>query len=772
MTESGLASLRASGIERYGFTTLTKNTENKFFHISRKDDNETIKVFNNLQILEQKIRQHLQEKFKILQAQKTFVNLASNILNIISSKSGIFGKSKNINRLKQQKSRVSHVHGHVRVERANEKSKNTKLTKMENSNCTEKTEQKQQMNLSSENVSHINKMNITNNNNNTSRQQQIVNLIEEKVVQSRQLKNRVMNLWKETYKNMKEEHKKYEFARKNSTKSRNSQTSSTTSNLTSGLGDSSQLNSPNSINCTCSSHNNSDDDLIETDRTDSFDFGTPLAATPISFLESSPTDKANKNETSNNRRKKFIINELLTTESNYISDLHLALQKYQHFAQNIDQSYKNYGKIELRPHEIEILFGNLQQIWKFHQSQLNFGRFSLECLKDDNNNIFDQITTSFIKYQQDFIQLYIQYSTNHPKASEIMVKPSVTEYFDFIQIKNNLAQSLQSLLIKPIQRMVKYSLLLKDFLLCLEFESKAWLECNEAYQKMAELPKKANDASHYQLIVWQGFDEYWRLQKNNDTIDFSAEDLNSCYDEVDAPKTGDDTIINNQISSTDFKNLILQMPIKILHRPQESTEKSSISINKKFRSTSTNSASNQSITNQISSQMSNLGQKMAGSSQKLASKIANRLNHLSVKDRHLFLFEKCIVLTKMKKKDEGIDQSKYFIKNVIPIDKSLKISRENDQILTKLPKNCQTKPNNPSLLDHSFTSLPAIRRETKTSDFSINSNRFLDEISTFFDQPNYSNYRLTLTNSKEKITFVIDGPENFACLAEKLDVTF
>ena len=66
-----------------------------------------------------------------------------------------------------------------------------------------------------------------------------------------------------------------------------------------------------------------------------------------------------------------------------------------------------------------------------------------------------------------------------------------------MQRNGNLKCSLDSYLIKPIQRITKYQLLLKDLLSCCDQDKN---ETKDALDVMVNVPKKANDAIHLCLL--------------------------------------------------------------------------------------------------------------------------------------------------------------------------------------------------------------------------------------------------------------------------------
>ncbi|KAK1788734.1 hypothetical protein P4O66_002436 [Electrophorus voltai] len=76
-----------------------------------------------------------------------------------------------------------------------------------------------------------------------------------------------------------------------------------------------------------------------------------------------------------------------------------------------------------------------------------------------------------------------------------------------IQQRHGLANSISSYLIKPVQRITKYQLLLKELLSCCE-EGKG--EMKDGLEVMLGVPKRANDAMHLSML--EGFDENLEVQ--------------------------------------------------------------------------------------------------------------------------------------------------------------------------------------------------------------------------------------------------------------------
>jgi triple functional domain protein len=93
--------------------------------------------------------------------------------------------------------------------------------------------------------------------------------------------------------------------------------------------------------------------------------------------------------------------------------------------------------------------------------------------------------------------MYVQYCKNKPDSTNILMQSAVGHFFDSIQKTNSLEHPIPAYLIKPVQRITKYQLLLKDLLGCCE-EGQG--EIKDGLEVMLNVPKKANDAMHLSLL--------------------------------------------------------------------------------------------------------------------------------------------------------------------------------------------------------------------------------------------------------------------------------
>ncbi|XP_013926295.1 PREDICTED: kalirin isoform X2 [Thamnophis sirtalis] len=203
--------------------------------------------------------------------------------------------------------------------------------------------------------------------------------------------------------------------------------------------------------------------------------------------------EANEEKRKSARKKEFIMAELLQTEKAYVRDLHECLETYL---------WEMTSGVEEIPQGIlnkeHIIFGNIQEIYDFHNNIFLKELEKYEQLPEDVGHCF--VTWA------DKFQMYVTYCKNKPDSSQLILEHAGT-FFEEIQQRHGLANSISSYLIKPVQRITKYQLLLKELLTCCE-EGKG--ELKDGLEVMLSVPKKANDAMHVSML--EGFDENLDVQ--------------------------------------------------------------------------------------------------------------------------------------------------------------------------------------------------------------------------------------------------------------------
>ncbi|NWX83205.1 KALRN protein, partial [Nothoprocta pentlandii] len=187
------------------------------------------------------------------------------------------------------------------------------------------------------------------------------------------------------------------------------------------------------------------------------------------------------------RGRMFVLNELVQTEKDYVKDLGTVVEG---FMKRIEEK----GVSEDMKGKDKIVFGNIHQIYDWHK---DFFLAELEkCLQEP-----DRLAQLFIKHERR-LHMYVVYCQNKPHSEYIVAEYEA--YFEEVQQEINQRLTISDFLIKPIQRITKYQLLLKDFL---RYSEKAGLECSDiekAVELMCLVPKRCNDMMNLGRL--QGFE--------------------------------------------------------------------------------------------------------------------------------------------------------------------------------------------------------------------------------------------------------------------------
>ncbi|XP_068930266.1 proto-oncogene DBL [Petaurus breviceps papuanus] len=199
-----------------------------------------------------------------------------------------------------------------------------------------------------------------------------------------------------------------------------------------------------------------------------------------------------ENEDSLNVIRSHVINELIETERVYVEELFTVLVGYRAEIDNpmmaalIPPALKN-GK--------DVLFGNMPEIYEFHSKIF---LHSLEsCLEAPQ-----RVGFCFLERRDDF-QIYEKYCQNKPRSELLWRQCSESTFFLECKNKLNHKLGLDSYLLKPVQRLTKYQLLLKE-LLKYSANSEGVQQLEEALVAMLDLLKSVNDSMHQTAII--GYD--------------------------------------------------------------------------------------------------------------------------------------------------------------------------------------------------------------------------------------------------------------------------
>ncbi|NXD48824.1 MCF2L factor, partial [Corvus moneduloides] len=184
-----------------------------------------------------------------------------------------------------------------------------------------------------------------------------------------------------------------------------------------------------------------------------------------------------------------IINELIETERVYVEELQSIIEGY---ASEMD----NPNLVHLIPSALqnkkEILFGNLPEIYDFHN------RIFLKEIENCIENP-ELLARCFLKRKED-LQIYEKYCQNKPRSEALWRQCGDSIFFQECQRKLDHKLSLDAYLLKPVQRITKYQLLLKEMLKCSK-NSEGTAELEEALATMLDIIKSVNDSMHQIAIT-------------------------------------------------------------------------------------------------------------------------------------------------------------------------------------------------------------------------------------------------------------------------------
>ncbi|XP_068059024.1 puratrophin-1 isoform X5 [Anomalospiza imberbis] len=170
---------------------------------------------------------------------------------------------------------------------------------------------------------------------------------------------------------------------------------------------------------------------------------------------------------------RHIIDEMVTTEREYVRSLRYIIDSYFPEMERLDLPQDLRGKRS-------VIFGNLEKLYDFHS------QYFLRELESCCNHPL-RVSHCFLRHKDQF-GMYALYSKNKPKSDSLLASHGNT-FFKFKQVQLGDKMDLASYLLKPIQRMSKYALLLKDLI----------KECSEAQEQELGYLRAAEEMVKFQL---------------------------------------------------------------------------------------------------------------------------------------------------------------------------------------------------------------------------------------------------------------------------------
>nr|XP_014020645.1 unnamed protein product [Salmo salar] len=201
-----------------------------------------------------------------------------------------------------------------------------------------------------------------------------------------------------------------------------------------------------------------------------------------------------------------VVMEIIETERMYVRDLRSIVEDY--LAHIIDMD-----NLPIHPDQVSSLFGNIEDIYEFNSELLQ----SLDMCENDPV----AVASCFVDKSNAF-EIYTQYCTNYPNSvgtlTDCMRSKTLAKFFRDRQAFLKRSLPLGSYLLKPVQRILKYHLLLQEIAKHFDPEEEGYEVVQEAIDTMTgvawyinEMKRKHEHAVRLQeiqslLINWKGPD--------------------------------------------------------------------------------------------------------------------------------------------------------------------------------------------------------------------------------------------------------------------------
>ncbi|XP_041827465.1 pleckstrin homology domain-containing family G member 3 isoform X2 [Melanotaenia boesemani] len=201
-----------------------------------------------------------------------------------------------------------------------------------------------------------------------------------------------------------------------------------------------------------------------------------------------------------------VVMEIIETERMYVKDLRSIVEDY--LAHIIDT-----GNLPIRPEQVCALFGNIEDIYEFNSELLQ----ALDMCENDPV----AIAQCFVN-KSEYFEIYTQYCNNYPNSvaalTDCMRSKTLAKFFRDRQAALKRSLPLGSYLLKPVQRILKYHLLLQEIAKHFDPDEEGSEVIQEAIDTMTgvawyinDMKRKHEHAVRVQeiqslLINWKGSD--------------------------------------------------------------------------------------------------------------------------------------------------------------------------------------------------------------------------------------------------------------------------
>ncbi|CAG0921116.1 unnamed protein product [Notodromas monacha] len=192
------------------------------------------------------------------------------------------------------------------------------------------------------------------------------------------------------------------------------------------------------------------------------------------------------------RKRSLVVKELVDTERVYVAELDAILRGYREPLVRREMQELTPAALSGRA---DVLFGNLEDISAFHRDVFLLeleASFEEPCL----------VAKCFMQRKDQLYQLYTKYCRNKPSSEDLRRRVGDSNPF-FLECQRNLGHKLplSAYLLKPVQRVTKYQLLLKDLVRYSDPAEFGSRDLAEALDAMLGVLKSVNDSMHQVAIL-------------------------------------------------------------------------------------------------------------------------------------------------------------------------------------------------------------------------------------------------------------------------------
>ncbi|XP_067113361.1 rho guanine nucleotide exchange factor TIAM1-like isoform X1 [Osmerus mordax] len=255
-----------------------------------------------------------------------------------------------------------------------------------------------------------------------------------------------------------------------------------------------------------------------------------LSPSPVSAMPPPmATGTATQRQLSHADKLRKVINELVETERTYVKDLSCLIERYLTPLQK---------ERFLSQDELDVLFGNLGEMVEF---QVEFLRTledgtrlvpELERLErvEQFKKVLFSLGGSFLYYADRF-KIYSAFCASHTKVPKVLAKAKTDPEFKAFLAERNPRQqhssTLESYLIKPIQRVLKYPLLLRELYSLTDPDSDEHYHLDVAMKAMNKVASHINEMQKLHEEYGAVFDQLINEQTadKKEVADLSMGDL-------------------------------------------------------------------------------------------------------------------------------------------------------------------------------------------------------------------------------------------------------